>query len=111
MSEDRLERLFRMQRELASMMKPDRYPPDIDGRVSVLCTAIIHEAAELQRLTTWKWWKTPVPLDVSKAREELADIWHFVLQATIELGMEPDDIVREYVRKNSINRERQNSGY
>ena len=31
------------------MMNLDRYPKDSEGRVSALCTAIIHEAVELQR--------------------------------------------------------------
>lgn len=108
---DKLEEVFRMQRELAGMMSPDRYPGDTEGRVSALCTAIIHEAVELQRLTNWKWWKKPGEFDVALAREELADIWHFVVQASIELGMEPGDVLEEYARKNGINQERQRSGY
>ncbi len=108
---DRLDAIFKMQKELADMMKPDRYPADRERRVSALCTAMIHEAAELQRLTNWKWWKSPVPFDESKAREELADILHFVIQAHIEMGMTPEDILKEYASKNHINRERQNSGY
>ena len=108
---DRLDAIFEMQRGLAAMMSPERYPADAQWRVSVLCTAIIHEAVELQRLTNWKWWKTPVSFDHAKAREELADIWHFVVQASIELGMSPDDILAEYKRKNEINQERQRSGY
>ena len=93
------------------MMKPDRYPKGVQERVSVLCTAMIHEAVELQRTTDWKWWKTPVPFDESAAREELVDIWHFVIQASLELGLTPDDILDEYRRKNEINRRRQRSGY
>ena len=108
---DKLEEMFRMQRELAAMMSPGRYPEGTEERVSVLCTAIIHEAAELQRLTNWKWWKKPTEFDGTAAREELADIWHFVIQASIELGMTPDDIAREYAKKNLINKDRQRDGY
>ena len=108
---DRLSEMFRMQKELASMMGPDRYPPGTDTRIQGLCTAIIHEAVELQRLTAWKWWKKPVPMDMEKAREELADIWHFVIQASIELDMTPEDILAEYARKNDINVNRQLTGY
>ena len=108
---DRLSEMFRMQKDLAAMMSPDRYPPGTDTRIHSLCTAIIHEAVELQRLTAWKWWKKPVPLDMEKAREELADIWHFVIQASIELGMSPDDILSEYARKHGINVNRQRTGY
>jgi len=93
------------------MMNLDRYPKDVEDRVSVLCTAIIHEAVELQMTTNWKWWKKPTEFNLDDAREELIDIWHFVVQASIELGLTPDDIVNEYKRKNAINRQRQKTGY
>ncbi|NWG36043.1 dUTPase [Nitrososphaera sp.] len=108
---DTLETIFSMQKELAAMMDQSRYPKDAEGRVSALSTAIIHEAVELQRLTNWKWWKKPAGFDSASAREELIDIWHFVVQASIELGMTPADILDEYRKKNKVNRDRQNSGY
>lgn len=108
---DTLESIFGMQRGLAGMMDLSRYPEGTPGRVSALCTAIIHEAVELQRTTDWKWWKRPVPFDEAAAREELMDIWHFVVQATIELGLTPADVLEEYGRKNAVNRQRQRDGY
>lgn len=108
---DTLESIFSMQRELASMMDLSRYPKSLDGKISGLSTAIVHEAVELQRLTNWKWWKKPVGFDAEAAKEELIDIWHFVVQASIELGMSPSDILQEYLKKNKVNRDRQTSGY
>jgi len=100
-----------MQRELTTLMDLSKYPISVENRISALSTAIIHEAVELQRLTSWKWWKKPVSFDVSAAKEELIDIWHFVVQASIELGMSPADIEEQYKKKNTVNRERQTSGY
>ena len=111
---DKLDTIFSIQKELTSMMDLSRYPPSMDGRVSALSTAIIHEAIELQRLTNWKWWKRPTPFDseaAKAAKEELIDIWHFVIQASIELGMTPSEVVSEYRKKNKLNRNRQASGY
>jgi dimeric dUTPase (all-alpha-NTP-PPase superfamily) len=108
---DSLETIFSIQKELASMMDLSRYPDSTDGRVSALSTAIVHEAIELQRLTSWKWWKKPTPFDTEAAKEELIDIWHFIVQASIELGMTPAEVVNVYKKKNSVNRERQTSGY
>lgn len=108
---DTLESIFSMQKELASMMDLSRYPASAEGRLSALSTAIIHEAVELQRLTGWKWWKKPAPFDKEAAKEELIDIWHFVVQASIELGMTPADILEEYKKKNKVNRDRQASAY
>lgn len=110
-SEDRLQTIFALQKGLADMMNLDRYPNDVEGRVASLCTAIIHEAIELQRTTNWKWWKKPTKFNEEEAREELIDIWHFVVQASLELNLSPDDILEEYKRKNEINRERQRTGY
>lgn len=108
---DKLESLFSLQKGLSEMMNLDRYPKDVEGKVSALCTAIIHEAVELQRTTNWKWWKKPTTFNVTDAKEELIDIWHFVVQASLELNLTPDDILEEYKRKNEINRNRQKNGY
>ena len=110
-TEDQLEIIFGLQKGLSDMMNLDRYPNDTEGRVSALCTAIMHEAVELQRTTNWKWWKTPTTFNEAEAREELIDIWHFVVQASLELNLTPNDIVEEYKKKNEINRERQRTGY
>lgn len=108
---DHMDEIFELQRGFAASADLGRYPEGAEERVSALCTAIIHEAVELQRLTNWKWWKAPVRFDERAAKEELIDIWHFVVQASIELGMDPDDILKEYRRKNGINRRRQAEGY
>ena len=109
--EDKLDSIFSMQKGLEDMMILERYPKDTEGKVSALCTAIMHEAVELQRTTNWKWWKTPTEFNEAEAREELIDIWHFVVQASLELNLTPDDILKEYERKNEINKQRQKDGY
>ncbi|NSL76391.1 MAG: dUTP diphosphatase [Thaumarchaeota archaeon] len=110
-SDDILKKIFQMQQDYTSLLKLDRYPVNLDEKISVLCTAIIHETTELQRLTSWKWWKKPVPLNQELAKEELIDIWHFVVQASMELELTPEDILKEYERKNQINRQREATGY
>ena len=109
--DDILKQIFQLQKDYTSLLKLDRYPKKQDERISVLCTAIIHETIELQRLTSWKWWKKPTPIDIELAKEELIDIWHFVVQASLELGLTPEDILSEYERKNQINRQREATGY
>jgi len=109
--EDKLEEIFSLQKGLTEMMNLDRYPDDTEGRISALCTAMIHEAIELQRTTNWKWWKKPTEFNQAEAKEELIDIWHFLIQASLELDLTPDDILKEYQRKNEINRQRQKDGY
>ena len=109
--EDKLDSIFSLQKGLTSMMNLDRYPKETDEKISALCTAIIHEAVELQRTTNWKWWKSPTAFNQTEAKEELIDIWHFVIQASLELNLTPNEILGEYKRKNEINRQRQKDGY
>ena len=109
--EDKLDSIFSLQKGLTNMMNLDRYPKETEEKISALCTAIIHEAVEMQRTTNWKWWKKPTSFNEEEAREELIDIWHFLIQASIELDLTPDEILKEYQRKNQINKQRQKDGY
>lgn len=108
---DALEIIFKLQKELAQITTSTRYPPVKEERISLLATAMVHEAIELQRLTNWKWWKKPTKFDQTRAREEVIDLWHFLVQTSIELGMTPNEILDEYMKKNQINKERQEKGY
>ena len=67
--EDKLEEIFSLQKGLTDMMNLDKYPNDIEGRISALCTAMIHETVELQRTTNWKWWKKPTKFIMPKRKE------------------------------------------
>jgi dimeric dUTPase (all-alpha-NTP-PPase superfamily) len=108
---DVLETIFKLQIKLARITTTTRYPELKEERISVLATAMIHEAIELQRLTNWKWWKKPSKFDDARAKEEVIDLWHFLVQTSIELGMTPKEILEQYLRKNQINKERQEKGY
>lgn len=108
---DRLSEIFKLQMELGNHMPNDRYPKDLDGKLSALATAIIHEGVELQRETNWKWWKKPVPLDTQNCIMELIDISHFTVQGFIELGVTPDMMLSYYQKKHQENIDRQVRGY
>ena len=109
--DDILNNIFQLQKDYTSILELNRYPKDKEERISALCTAIIHETIELQSLTSWKWWKQSSTFNQTLAKEELIDIWHFVVQASLELKLTPDDILDEYKKKNQINHERQKNGY
>lgn len=106
-----LEKIFDEQRKLVEYLEADRYPKRTEERVSALMTAIIHEATELQDLTSWKWWKRPSGFEIERAQTELIDILHFVIQAALELQMTPQKLLNTYMNKNYVNRERKRSGY
>lgn len=112
-AEDKLNRIFRLQKEYNDMVFENfhRKNPTQESKISAICTAMIHEVVEMQRLTSWKWWKKPEALNLADAKEELIDIQHFVTAAAIFLEMTPEEFTREYERKNQINRDRVRDGY
>lgn len=100
-----------MQQDLEKYVTSSRYPKKLEAKISSLSVAIIHEAVELQRLTNWKWWKRSQDFNIVLAKEEVVDILHFVIQASLELGMSPTELVKEYSKKHNINKKRQELKY
>lgn len=112
---DKLTELFEMQYVLIDKIR-DRKDHEMSNaeremRFFNTCGAIIHEAVECRDTTNWKGWKKPNPFDITNAKEELVDVLHFVVQASIDLGMTADDVYREFKRKHDINMNRQRTGY
>jgi dimeric dUTPase (all-alpha-NTP-PPase superfamily) len=75
------------------------------------CNFIAEEAFELKRCFNYKTWKPTFQPKVEEAREELIDIMHFVLQAAILLGMNSDDFLEAFEKKNLKNHKREDEGY
>ncbi len=80
-------------------------------RIFMLSTALVHEAIELQRETNWKWWKKESKMNNNKIQEEIIDIWHFLIQISIEAGLDSEKLVEKYIEKNQENLKRQVKGY
>src|SRR5437870_1623262 len=92
--EDKLELLFRKQMKLTKQMRNienkmssiyKRKEIFRGYRIFMLSSALIHEVIELQRETNWKWWKRESNMSLENCQQELIDIWHFVIQLSIEL--------------------------
>lgn len=57
------------------------------------------------------WRKSNLDVDKFAYIEELADVWHFLIQTMIISGFTPLDIFQAYFEKASINERRRESGY
>ncbi|HET6591124.1 MAG TPA: dUTPase [Candidatus Nitrosocosmicus sp.] len=128
-SDDKLELLFQKQKALISqeldssnrdnnkkvenkMKRLYQVKEPFQGyRIFMLSSALLHETVELQRETDWKWWKSDKGVDHQKIVEEIIDLWHFLIQLSIEAGIDPDLLVTKYMQKNRENTKRQESGY
>lgn len=118
--EDKLELLFKKQQKLTKQMRNmenkmssiyKRRELFRGYRIFMLSSALIHEAIELQRETNWKWWKRESYMSLENCQQELIDIWHFVIQLSIELNLNPTSLVEKYTLKHIENISRQKKGY
>jgi dimeric dUTPase (all-alpha-NTP-PPase superfamily) len=80
-------------------------------RIFMLSSALLHEVVELQRETGWKWWKTEKAIEGQRIQEEVIDLWHFLIQLSIEAGLDPELLISKYIEKNKENTKRQKQGY
>jgi len=80
-------------------------------RIFMLSSALLHEVVELQRETGWKWWKTEKAIEGQRIQEEVIDLWHFLIQLSIEARLDPELLISKYIEKNKENTKRQQQGY
>ncbi len=106
---DKLEALFDLQGTLDDYIKEKRNLDftNTEEWVQRLCTAIITEACELNDSTSWKWWKNKKEIDWDNVKEEIIDLWHFLISISIKVGLTPEDIINQYINKNIENYNRQ----
>jgi len=111
LSSDRLQEIFELQRAFDEHVAASR------GLDFDMCTwvqkdvlAMMAEMAELLDEVNYKWWKNPKRLDTDAIKEELVDIFHFLISACIRVGMDAEDLHRRYVAKNAENFRRQRGG-
>lgn len=119
--DDKLDFLFNKQNELFKKQMENtenkmknlyEIKEPFDGyRLFMLSTALVHEAIELQRETNWKWWKKEIKTNDEKIQEEIIDIWHFLIQLSIEAGLDSKKLIEKYMQKNEENLKRQVKGY
>lgn len=57
------------------------------------------------------WDKDKLDEQWKLSKEELIDAWHFLLNITIALGLNSNDVLEMYKEKNTINIKRQQDGY
>ena len=73
--------------------------------------ALIVELGEFLNETPWKPWKKNKHLDVFKAREELIDCWHFMINISLPFFNDFDDLKKAFNKKHDVNNKRQEENY
>jgi NTP pyrophosphatase (non-canonical NTP hydrolase) len=74
-------------------------------------TAISNELEEIRICFPWKWWKKNQTMDLKHAKEELIDVFHFIIALAIILGLDSDNLLKSYMDKMQENLKRQKNNY
>lgn len=141
MSQDKLERIFEMQKELNDIIwsKCDKRSSDSVQDWSKLSKYLMERAQTLDEkplygsdtLCQWidrmiwamgdevrelqeeipKKWWSKDPVDIQNARVEVIDILHFWVSVSMFLGLDADKVFDIYQQKHSVNINRQETGY
>ena len=110
-----LQEIFEEQKRLNQKINPDLYTeiddPEIKRqRFLQFELALRQESAEAIDSLNWKWWKKDND-DWDNIKIELVDILHFWVSMCTVAGLEADDVINLYLKKNQLNHKRQNEGY
>lgn len=85
--------------------------------IDKMLLAIHEEAVEIARETISKHtampfgWKNSAEYNEEKYKEEIIDLWHFVMNLWLITGATDQEFFEMYLDKNNINHERQESNY
>jgi len=73
-------------------------------------TAMDDEGRELREELLWKWWSKD-NLDMQNIRVEIVDQLHFWISLALTAGLSAEDVFQAYMRKNTVNHQRQDQEY
>ncbi len=111
---DSLKEIFKEQYELNNRIGIDTENLTEEERIKWVLNytrALQQECSELIDSVPWKWWAKYQQFDVQNAKVEVVDIMHFLVSIAQVLGMSAEDFFEAYTKKNSVNHNRQDSGY
>ena len=110
-----LQDIFEEQIRLNKKINPDLYKeiadPEIKRqRILQFELALRQESAEAIDSLNWKWWKKDND-DWDNIKIELVDMLHFWVSMCTVAGLDADEVINLYLKKNELNHKRQNEGY
>ena len=110
-----LQEIFDEQIRLNEKINPDLYSEISDPEIKrqrflQFELALRQESAEAIDSLNWKWWKKDDD-DWGNIKIELVDMLHFWVSMCTIAGLDADDVINLYLKKNQLNHKRQNEGY
>ena len=110
-----LQAIFDEQKKLNLKINPDLYteindPDKRRERFLQFELALRQESCEAVDSLAWKWWKAGTD-DWDNIKVELVDMLHFWVSMCTVSGLEAQDVIDLYFKKNQLNHNRQDQGY
>ena len=110
-----LQEIFDEQIRLNEKINPELYTEISDPEIKrqrflQFELALRQESAEAIDSLNWKWWKKDDD-DWGNIKIELVDMLHFWVSMCTIAGLDADDVINLYLKKNQLNHKRQNEGY
>jgi dimeric dUTPase (all-alpha-NTP-PPase superfamily) len=91
---------------------------DQQNFININILACLDELSEVLRETAWKnpkyikgGWKINQELNEDKFKEEIIDLWHFVINLSLAADFTSEELYDMFEDKNKINHKRHNDGY
>ena len=119
--DDKLKHMFELQHKLQERLgtwKKIENESDKQQFVNQQILALHEEAVEIMKESAYKnpelvkfGWKKGQKWNVENFKEEIIDIFHFVMNLAIISGMDSDEFYKRYCKKNNVNHERQENNY
>jgi dimeric dUTPase (all-alpha-NTP-PPase superfamily) len=119
---DKLDFMFNkqidLQERLGNIERLKGNDVNIQQFINQMILAVHEEATEIMKETAYKnpdfvpfgWKKTQV-WNVEAYKEEIVDLFHFLMNLCIAVEMDSEEFFNIYCKKNKINFERQDNGY
>jgi hypothetical protein len=114
--QDRLAYMFERHTEL-QIRYIGKHPRELEGQelidylVYMTMASVKESAGEMLDETDWKPWTPGREVNRQRAKEEIIDEWHFVMNRWLALGGSSDEFFRMYLAKNQKNHSRITNGY
>lgn len=114
MAKDKLNEIFRLQRELQAALGYDFDRMTMRARIQYILTmsyALEDEVHESTKEVGWKPWAKSRHINEDAYRSELIDAFFFLLNLMMAAGMKPLDLWRGFLKKLKVNHDRAKNGY
>jgi dimeric dUTPase (all-alpha-NTP-PPase superfamily) len=108
MTEDKLEEIFKKQRDLQEHLGQDLHKQEYININVLALTDEIHEAI---RETSWKPWKKQQVTNIDNYKKELVDALHFFVNLCLAADMTAQELRDMYCEKREVNIQRKDTGY